>query len=64
MPKVTITKPKRKAAKDHSKVAPIHKPKSKPKPAKANVQKPGLGGYSYSKAVSPKKDKAYNSKQM
>ena len=40
MPKVTITKPKRKAAKDHSKVVPMHKPGSKPKVAKANVQKP------------------------
>ena len=40
MPKVTITKPKRKAAKDYSKVVPMHKPGSKPKVAKANVQKP------------------------
>jgi len=40
MPKVTIVKPKRKSAKDHSKVVPMHKPASKPKVAKANVAKP------------------------
>jgi hypothetical protein len=40
MPKVTIVKPKRKAAKDHSKMIPMHKPAGKAKPAKANVKKP------------------------
>lgn len=40
MPKVTITKPKRKAAKDHSKVVPLHKPAAKPGPGKASVKKP------------------------
>jgi hypothetical protein len=64
MPKVTIVKPKRKAAKDHSKMAPKNKPASKAKPAKANVQKPGVGGFSYSKSPTPKQDKAYNTKQM
>ena len=64
MPKVTIVKPKRKAAKDHSKMTPKHKPASKAKPAKANVSKPGVGGYSYSKNITPKQDKAYNSKNM
>jgi hypothetical protein len=39
MPKVTIIKPKRKAAKDHSKVAPKNKPGAKPKVAKAFVKK-------------------------
>lgn len=65
MPKVTITKKStRKMAKDHKSVSPIHKPASKPKHAAANVQKPGLGGYSYSKNITPKQDKAYNSKKM
>lgn len=62
MPKVTVKKPIRKNAKTKFQVSKTNK--SKPKPAKANVQKPGVGGFSYSKAVSPKKDKAYNSKQM
>ena len=44
----------RTAAKDHSNVAPIHKPASKP----------GVGGYSYSKNITPAQDKAYNTKQM
>jgi hypothetical protein len=65
MPKVTITgKATRKMAKDHKSVSPIHKPKSKAKPAKANVSKPGLGGFSYSKTSTAKQDKAYNSKKM
>jgi hypothetical protein len=55
---------KRTMAKDHKAVAPIHKPASKPKHAPANVQKPGVGGYSYSKTSTPKQDKAYNTKQM
>jgi len=54
MPKVTITgKSTRKMAKDHKSVAPIHKPKSKPKP-----------GPAYMKAPTAAQDKAYNSKQM
>jgi hypothetical protein len=65
MPKVVITGHKvRKQAKDHKSIAPIHKPASKPKHAPANAQKPGLGGYSYAKAITPKQDKAYNSKKM
>jgi hypothetical protein len=65
MPKVTITgKSTRKMAKDHKSVTPIHKPKSKPSHAKANVQKAGLGGFSYSKNITPAQDKAYNSKNM
>jgi hypothetical protein len=44
----------RSASKDHSNVTPIHKPASKP----------GVGGYSYSKNITPKQDKAYNTKQM
>jgi hypothetical protein len=44
----------RSAAKDHSNVAPINKPASKP----------GVGGYSYSKNITPAQDKAYNTKQM
>jgi hypothetical protein len=44
----------RTAAKDHSNVASIHKPASKP----------GVGGYSYSKNITPAQDKAYNTKQM
>jgi hypothetical protein len=44
----------RKAAKDHSNIAPIHKPASKP----------GVDGYSYSAPISVKQDKAYNEKQM
>ena len=65
MPKVTIKgKSTRKMAKDHKKVAPIHKPASKAKPAKASVQKPGLGGFSYSKNMTAAQDKAYNSKKM
>jgi hypothetical protein len=62
MPKVTIKKPIRKNAKIKSQVSKVNK--SKPKPAKANVQKPGLGGYSYSKNITAKQDKAYNSKKM
>jgi len=65
MPKVTITgKATRKMAKDHKSASPIYKPKSKAKPAKANVSKPGVGGYSYSKNITAKQDKAYNSKKM
>jgi hypothetical protein len=44
----------RTAAKDHSNVAPIHKP----------VSKPGVGGYSYAKNITPAQDKKYNEKQM
>ena len=44
----------RTAAKDHSNIAPIHKPASKP----------GVSGYTYSRPVSVKQDKAYNEKQM
>ena len=62
MPKVTIKKPIRKNAKTKSQVSKVNK--SKPKPAKTNVQKPGVGGYSYSKNITAKQDKAYNSKQM
>ena len=41
MPIINITgKATRKMAKDHKSVAPIHKPASKPKVAKANVAKP------------------------
>jgi hypothetical protein len=54
----------RKQAKDHKKVTAPHKPASKTKPAKANVSKPGLGGFSYSKTSTPAQDKAYNSKNM
>jgi hypothetical protein len=44
MPKVTIKgKSTRKMAKEHKSVAPINKPKSKPKVAKANVKKPIAG---------------------
>ena len=65
MPKVTVKGlATRKMAKDHKKVAPIHKPASKAKPAKASVQKPGLGGFSYSKNITAAQDKAYNSKKM
>jgi len=52
---VNITgKATRKMAKDHKSVSPIHKPASKP----------GVGGYSYSKNITPAQDKAYNTKQM
>jgi len=44
----------RTAAKDHSSVAPIHKPASKP----------GVGGYSYSAPITVAQDKKYNEKQM
>jgi hypothetical protein len=65
MPKVVITgKATRKMAKDHKSVSPLHKPASKPKHAPVNVQKPGVGGYSYAKAITPKQDKAYNTKNM
>ena len=65
MPKVTITGlATRKKTKDHKKVSPINKPASKPKPAPVSVQKPGLGGFSYSKNITAKQDKAYNSKKM
>ena len=65
MPKVTIKgKSTRKVTKDHKKVTAPHKPASKTKPAKANVSKPGLGGFSYSKTSTPAQDKAYNSKKM
>jgi hypothetical protein len=65
MPKVTITgKATRKMAKDHKSATPIHKPASKPKHAKPSVSKPGLGGFSYSKNITAKQDKAYNSKKM
>ena len=65
MPKVVISGLKtRKVAKDHKSVAPIHKPASKPKHAPASHQKPGVGGFSYSKNITPKQNKAYNSKQM
>ena len=41
MPKVTITGlATRKMAKDHGKVAPIHKPGSKPKHAAPSIKKP------------------------
>lgn len=43
MPIVNIKKPIRKAAKDHSKISPLHKPEGKPKVASANVQKPRMG---------------------
>jgi hypothetical protein len=65
MPKVTIKGVKKRTmAKDHKAVSLIHKPASKPKHAPANVQKPAVGGYSYSKTSTPKQDKAYNTKQM
>ena len=65
MAKVTITGlSTRKVAKDHKKVSPLHKPASKTKPAAVSVQKPGLGGFSYSKTSTSAQDKAYNSKNM
>ena len=54
MKKVTKGPKTRTASKDHSNVAPIHKPASKP----------GVGGYSYSRPITPTQDKKYNTIQM
>ena len=43
MPIVNIKKPIRKAAKDHSKVTPLHKPAGKPKIVPTFVQAPRMG---------------------
>jgi len=42
MPIVNIKKPIRKAAKDHSKITPLHKPEGKPKVLPAFVQAPRM----------------------
>ena len=44
----------RSASKDHSNMTPINKPKSKP----------GVGGFSYAKNITPAQDKKYNTIQM
>jgi hypothetical protein len=46
------------------KVSMRTKATDKSKVASINKSKPGVGGFSYSKNITPKQDKAYNSKQM
>jgi len=46
------------------KASMVKKTTAKAKAKKSGKSKPGVGGFSYAKKVSNKKDRAYNEKQM